>query len=87
LKLNAAGTKRLGDFTRNHIGALLAIVVNGKIVQAPRIQDAIEGGLAVVTGTASTVQEAKDLADLLNAGVLPVDLTLISLEQVPPPRR
>ena len=80
MEFNDKGTRQFADFTRKHIGSLLAIVLNGKIQSAPRIMAAITDGTAIVEGSATTVKEAQELADLLNAGALPAVLTIESVE-------
>lgn len=83
MTFNEKGTAKLADFTTNHIHALLAIVLNGKILQAPRIQTPITDGTAVIEGGATTVAQAQELANFLNAGALPVPLTIVSVVQSP----
>jgi protein-export membrane protein SecD len=82
LAFNNAGTRKFAEFTRTHIGSLLAIVVNGQIQSAPRITAEIKDGTAVIQGNTSTVKEAQDLANMLNAGPLPVGLKIVSVETV-----
>lgn len=70
------GTKLFGELTRANIGAPIAIVLDGQIVSAPIVQTAITDGVAIITGGFS-VDEAKQLTIQLNAGALPVPITLI----------
>ncbi len=70
------GTTLFGDLTRANVGAPLAIVLDGQIVSAPVVQTAITDGVAIITG-GFTVDEAKQLSIQLNAGALPVPITLI----------
>ncbi len=65
-----------GTFTGAHIGEDLAIVLDNKIVEAPVIKDAIPGD-GQITGGFPTLQNAQDLATLLNAGALPVPVTIV----------
>lgn len=60
------------DFTRTHIGKTLAIFMDNKLLSAPVIKDVIPGQ-GVIEGN-FTVDSAKTLSDLLNAGALPVPL-------------
>jgi len=60
------------DFTRTHIGKTLAIFLDNKLLSAPVIKDVIPGQ-GVIQGN-FTVESAKTLSDLLNAGALPVPL-------------
>jgi preprotein translocase subunit SecD len=61
----------------------IAIAVDGVIISNPVVNEPITGGEGVITGS-FTEQEAKDLASILNAGSLPVDLTQESVRTVSP---
>jgi len=82
-RFDTIGGKRFGDVTSDNIGQLLAIVLDGKVISAPRIQSAIVGGSGIITGR-FTVQEVTDLALLLRAGALPADLTVLEERTVGP---
>lgn len=70
LRFNAEGARKFGELTAQNVGRRLAIVLDGKVQSAPRIQEAIPGGEAVITGR-FTPQEAADLALVLRVGALP----------------
>ncbi len=70
LRFNSEGTKVFGKVTAENVGRRLAIVLDGKVHSAPRIQEAIPGGEAVISGR-FTPQEAGDLALVLRVGALP----------------
>ncbi|WND02618.1 protein translocase subunit SecD [Temperatibacter marinus] len=72
---NGAGARAFGSHTQSNIGKLFAIKLDDEIISAPRIQTAILGGSGRITGV-GTVEESQDLATLLNAGSLPVDITI-----------
>ena len=82
-KFNAAGGKRFGDTTKENVGRLLAIVLDDKVISAPRINEAILGGAGIISGS-FTVQQAKDLALLLRAGALPAPLNVLEERTVGP---
>jgi SecD/SecF fusion protein len=82
LTFDDKGAKAFADYTTEHTGSLLAIVLNGNITQAPKIKDAITDGTATISGGTTTIEEAKKLADLLNAGALPIPLTELSSTSV-----
>jgi len=82
-RFDAIGGKRFGDVTSDNVGQLLAIVLDGKVISAPRIQTAIVGGSGIITGQ-FTVQAVTDLALLLRAGALPADLTVLEERTVGP---
>lgn len=72
-ELTSEGAKTFGDVTSRIVGRQLAIVVDRRVVSAPVVQSAITGGAGQITGDFSE-REAKDLATVLNAGALPVEL-------------
>lgn len=80
-EFNAEGARRFGDFTRRHVGEILAIVLDNRIISAPRINEAILGGKGVIEG-GFTATEAAELATLLNSGALPVPLEIIQTTTV-----
>jgi SecD/SecF fusion protein len=75
-RLDTVGARQFGDITRNNVGRPFAIVLDGKVLSAPTINEPIPGGSGVITGSFTT-QEANDLAALLRAGALPAPLTVI----------
>lgn len=81
LEFNDEGKKLFGDITTRNVGKLVAIFLDGLPISVPRVQAAITDGRAVITGN-FTVQEAKLLAQRLNAGALPVPISLISQRTV-----
>ncbi len=66
--------KAFHDFTRTHVGWIMAIVLDGKVQMAPVIRSAIPGK-GIIEGNMG-VEEAKRLALLLNAGALPVHIDI-----------
>ncbi|MBI5123944.1 MAG: protein translocase subunit SecD, partial [Candidatus Omnitrophica bacterium] len=70
ITLNSKGAEVFAKVTAANVGKRLAIVLDGKIVSAPVIREAIPSGQAQITGNFS-VNEANDLAVILRAGALP----------------
>lgn len=83
LQFNDEGAKLFKDLTEKNVGKQLAIYIDNILISAPVVQEPIAGGRAQITGN-FTVEEAKKLARNLNAGALPVPITLISQQQVGP---
>jgi len=81
--LDRVGAKRFGKATSSGIGKQLAIVLDGKIVSAPVIRDAIVSGNGQISGN-FTFQSATDLALLLRSGALPAPLNIIEERTVGP---
>ena len=75
-KFDSTGAQQFGRATREHAGERMAIVLDGKVLSAPRINEPILGGSGVITGRFTT-SEAKDLSTMLKAGALPAPLTVI----------
>jgi protein-export membrane protein SecD len=69
--------------TRNNVGNLFAIILDGKVISAPRINEPILGGNGIITGS-FTFQEVTDLALLLRAGALPASLLILEERTVGP---
>ena len=82
-KFDTAGARRFCEVTRKNIGKPFAIVLDGEVISAPRIQSAICGGSGIITGN-FTVKEANDLSLLLRAGALPAPLTIMEERTVGP---
>ena len=81
--LDRVGAKRFGKATTGGIGKQLAIVLDGKIISAPVIRDAIVSGSGQISGN-FTFQTATDLALLLRSGALPAPLNIIEERTVGP---
>ena len=82
-RFDAVGGQKFGKATQDNVGRLFAIVLDGKVISAPRIRTAILGGSGIITGNFTT-QSAADLALLLRAGALPADLVVIEERSVGP---
>ena len=81
--LDRVGAKRFGKATSTGVGKQLAIVLDGKIISAPVIRDAIVSGSGQISG-GFTFQSATDLALLLRSGALPAPLNIIEERTVGP---
>ncbi len=75
LQFNSGGAKTFAKVTSENVGRRLATVLDGKVHSSPRIQGAITGGEAVITGR-FTPQEANDLALVLRVGALPAPVNI-----------
>lgn len=73
IEFNDEGAKKFSEITQANVGKRLAIVLDDKVLSAPRINEHIPSGKAVITGRFSP-EEAKDLAIQLKAGALPAPL-------------
>jgi len=82
-RFDSRGGKKFGDVTSSNVGRPFAIVLDGKVISAPVIREAILGGSGQISGN-FTVQSANDLALLLRAGALPAPLTILEERTVGP---
>lgn len=83
LEFNDDGSRLFSEITKRNIGRLVAIFLDGVPISIPRVNDEIITGQAVITG-GFTVNEAKELAQRLSAGALPVPIKLISQQTIGP---
>ena len=81
LQFNDEGAKLFAALTEKNIGKPIAIYIDGMPISAPVVQDVISDGSAQITGR-FTVQQARDLANNLNQGALPVPISLVSQRSV-----
>ncbi len=82
-RFDASGSKKFGRVTQKNVGKPFAIVLDGKVISAPVIREAILGGSGVISGSFN-VQTAKDLALLLRAGALPAPMKILEERTVGP---
>ena len=83
IEFTATGTRIFGEVTEQNVARDLAIILDGTLYSAPRINERIPGGRAVITGQ-FTVEEARDLAIVLRAGALPAPVTILEERTVGP---
>ncbi len=83
LEFNDEGGKKFADLTARNIGKQIAIVLDGDVLTAPVVQEAITGGRAQISGS-RTMEEAERLAILLRSGSLPVKIEVMENRTVGP---
>ena len=81
--LDRLGAQKFGRTTTDNVGKRLAIVLDGKIVSAPSINEPITSGSGMISGNFS-FQDATDLALLLRSGALPTPLNVVEERTVGP---
>jgi SecD/SecF fusion protein len=81
-QLKGDAAQRFADYTRENVGRHLAIVLDKKIMSAPTINSPITQGRGQIEGGFQNIREARFLAQLLNAGALPVPLKEAYTSQV-----
>ncbi len=81
LTFNDEGRELFASITKANVGKLVAIYLDGEPISIPRVQQEIPDGTAVISGDFD-FQEAKLLAQRLNAGALPVPIQLLSQQTI-----
>lgn len=81
VKFTEEGGELFAEITRANVGRQLGIFLDGEMISAPVINEAITGGTAIISG-GFTPDEAKELAKNLSFGALPVPITLESTQTV-----
>lgn len=83
LEFNDEGAKLFREITKRNIGKPVAIFLDESILSVPVVHEEIPSGQAVISGTFN-LKEAKELAQKLSAGALPVPIKLISQRNIGP---
>ena len=76
MSMNGEGTQEWARLTGENIGKCIAIVLDGYVYSAPRVNTKIDKGSSEISGD-FTIQEAKDLANVLNSGKVPAPAKII----------
>lgn len=82
-RFNNLGGKKFAKITSDNVGKPFAVVLDGKVITAPRINTPILGGSGIITGN-FTVKEANELALLLRSGALPAPISIVEERTVGP---
>jgi SecD/SecF fusion protein len=83
MSMNSEGAKTWQRLTKENIGKSIAIVLDGYVRSFPTVQNEISGGRSSITGLES-IEEAKDLANILKSGKMPAPARIIQEEIVGP---
>jgi protein-export membrane protein SecD len=81
IKFDTTGTMQFGELTNHYVGKMIAIVIDQKVISAPRINEPILGGEVQISGNFSA-QDANELAINLNAGALPIKFNILEFSVV-----
>ncbi len=77
MRMNAEGARNWARITGQNVGKQVAIVLDDKVYSAPNVNDKIEGGSSSITGD-FTIEEARDLANVLKSGKMDAKVHIIS---------
>lgn len=82
-RFDSVGGKRFAKATQENTGKPFAIILDGRVISAPRINEPILGGSGIISGSFTT-ESANELAILLRSGKLPVALKVIEERTIGP---
>lgn len=83
MTMNTDGARRWAALTKANIGKAIAIVLDGVVYSAPRVNGEISGGQSSITGN-FTIEDTKDLANTLKSGRMPAPARIVQEEVVGP---
>ncbi len=83
LNFNDEGEALFAKITRENVGNILGIFLDGQLMEAPYIREEITGGQAVITGDFA-IDQAKEIVRNLNFGALPLPIELIGTQSIGP---
>ena len=83
MSMNTEGARRWAALTKKNIGREIAIVLDGYVYSAPRVNSEITGGNSQITGN-FTPEVTKDLANVLKSGKMPAPARIVQEDIVGP---
>lgn len=83
LELKSEGAKKFATATAENVGKIIAILLDDNIISAPKVNEPITEGKCQISGR-MTIEEAGDLAMLIRAGALPVELKTLQVTSIGP---
>jgi len=81
LEMTEAGKPKFAEATEKYLGQIITIYMDEEVLSSPRVDSVISQGKASISGSTS-IEEAKTLAGLINAGALPVTVKAVSVQTV-----
>lgn len=81
LTFTSAGAKKFADISKRNLGKIVAIALDNQLIETPVIQQPILDGNGQISGNFTT-QQANDLVVQLNAGALPVSLSVLQQQAI-----
>ncbi len=83
MNMNSEGSRRWAQLTKQNVGRAIAIVLDGYVYSAPNVMNEITGGRSSITGH-FTLEDTKDLANVLNSGKMPAPARIVQEDIVGP---
>ena len=84
MTMNSEGARLWAAITKANLGKAVAIVLDGVVFTAPRINSEITGGSSSISGSSFTIEDTKDLANTLKSGRMPAPARIVQEEVVGP---
>ena len=84
MTMNSDGARQWAAITKANLGKAVAIVLDGLVYTAPRINSEITGGSSSISGSSFTIEDTKDLANTLKSGRMPAPARIVQEEVVGP---
>ncbi|AFJ09579.1 protein-export membrane protein SecDF [Prevotella intermedia] len=84
MTMNSDGARLWAAITKANLGRAVAIVLDGLVFTAPRINSEITGGSSSISGSSFTIEDTKDLANTLKSGRMPAPARIVQEEVVGP---
>ncbi len=84
MTMNSDGARLWAAITKANLGKAVAIVLDGVVFTAPRINSEITGGSSSISGSSFTIEDTKDLANTLKSGRMPAPARIVQEEVVGP---
>ena len=83
MTMNSEGAREWAALTKANVGKAIAIVLDGVVYSAPRVDGEISGGQSSISGN-FTIEDTKDLANTLKSGRMPAPAKIVQEEVVGP---
>ena len=83
MSMNNEGARLWAQLTKQNVGKAIAIVLDGVVYSAPRVNGEITGGNSQISGN-FTIEDTKDLANTLKSGRMPAPARIVQEEVVGP---
>lgn len=83
IEFNAEGAQKFYELTKEHVGSMIAIIIDNVVVEAANVNEPIEGGSAQISGS-FTEESAKELVTLLKSGAFSAPVEVIEERTIGP---
>lgn len=81
-KLSDVGTKQFAEATAANLNKTISIELDGEVISAPTVNSVIAGGSGIIQSPGMTVEEASNLAMLIQSGALPLDIHQLEVSAI-----